>query len=192
MTKESFVLIIPGCFKTFPRCQSIRTGTEIFCPTGYVWRNNCQVDGQIIMLIFLVNREAILHGPYKRRDGTADPKPGICSSCASSRTGARASTCHQLAAWLQLFPKLMPPVSRWRLLRGNKKKADSITVMIPSCTSDSCRISAHFNEGGLCFGIREETYVSLSLTHSHSLPTLHTHSACAFPLVLLQASHLAR
>lgn len=122
MTKESFVLIIPGCFKTFPRCQSIRTGTEIFCPTGYVWRNNCQVDGQIIMLIFLVNREAILHGPYKRRDGTADPKPGICSSCASSRTGARASTCHQLAAWLQLFPKLMPPVSRWRLLRGNKKK----------------------------------------------------------------------
>lgn len=122
MTKESFVLITPGCFKTFPRCQSIRTGTEIFCPTGYVWRNNCQVDGQIIMLIFLVNKEAILHGPYKRRDGTADPKPGICSSCASSRTGARASTCHQPAAWLQLFPKLMPPVSRWRLLRGNKKK----------------------------------------------------------------------
>lgn len=50
--------------------------------------------------------------------------------------------------------------------------------MIPSCTSDSCRISAHFNEGGLCFGIREETYVSLSPTTPR---TAYTQCLC-FPL----------
>lgn len=65
MTRESFVLRVPERLKAFLKCQSMLRGTEIFCPMfeGCMWSNKYQVDGQIIMLIFLVNKEAISHRP---------------------------------------------------------------------------------------------------------------------------------
>lgn len=100
VTKELSVLQISGCFKTLPRCHSMFPVTETFCPLGCIWCYKYKVHGQIIILIFLFNKERISHVPYKKRDCTVVPKPGL-----SLLPPAYSSWRMPLSQYLLLLPR---------------------------------------------------------------------------------------
>lgn len=139
----------------------------------------------------MLDKEKLPYGPYKKRDHTAVPRPGVCPLCGSDSKESSCEHCWQLCSdpWSQYLPpatraaSVLPQTDASRFQGGIMKRKQKIRHCIAIAPSYTIFVTF------LPILVKEAPALELGKRHVppiHStLPTLNAHSACVLPVVPL-------